>query len=176
MQADNDYSSLTGRPTTYTEEVGDRICELMAEGESLRKICKLECMPSTSTVMLWVAKGDRGEEPYVLFSEQYRLAVERRTEYWSEEILDISDDSEADYIYTDEGKRITNAEAIARSRLRVQTRQWLMGKLKPKKYGEKQIVESNNTNTNLNIEAELPVTKHDRALLKELGFSVKDGE
>lgn len=130
-------SKEMGRPTKYSKELGTLICGLISEGQSLRKICVLEGMPNTSTVCLWVLKGAGGEELYVDFSKQYARAVEMRTEYWAEEIVDISDDSEADYIFTEDGKRITNAEAIARSRLKVDTRKWLMGKLKPKKYGER---------------------------------------
>lgn len=164
--------NLGGRPSTYTDELGDLICSLMSDGESLRKICQLPDMPTTSTVFLWLSKGDRGVEEYIKFSDQYREAIDRRTEYWAEETIDISDDSDADYIFTDDGKRVTNSEAIARSRLRVDTRKWLMGKLKSKKYGEKQAIESINTNSNINanVEVQLPLTQADRDILASLGW------
>ena len=63
-----------GRPSKYTEKLGDLICLLMAEGKSLNSICKLEDMPHKSTVLLWVVKGDRGEEEYAAFSDQFRRA------------------------------------------------------------------------------------------------------
>lgn len=123
--------------TTFTQDIGDLICALIAEGQSLRKICSLEGYPVLSTVMLWVAKGTRGEEPYKDFSEQYARALDIRTEYWAEELIDIADDVDADYLFTDDGKRIFNSENVQRARVRIDSRKWLMGKLKPKKYGEK---------------------------------------
>lgn len=59
----------------------------------------------------------------------------------AEEILEIADDGSQDTeeIEISEGvtSTRTNAEVIQRSRLRVDTRKWLMSKLAPKKYGDK---------------------------------------
>ena len=59
----------------------------------------------------------------------------------AEEIQDIADDSSNDWIEIEKrdgtSYEIVNKEAVLRSRLRVDTRKWLMSKLKPKKYGEK---------------------------------------
>ena len=35
-----------GRPSSYVKEVADDICQLIAQGESLRKICERPGMPS----------------------------------------------------------------------------------------------------------------------------------
>lgn len=61
----------------------------------------------------------------------------------AEEILDIADDGTNDWMEKkdDEDNCIgwrENGEAVQRSKLRVDTRKWLMSKLAPKKYGEKQ--------------------------------------
>lgn len=129
---------MMGRPTKLTQEMGDLICSLISEGKSLRKICALEGMPRISTIMEWVVKGSRGEEKYKDFAEQYVRALELRAEYWAEEIVDISDDDSEDAIFTEDGKRLLNSEFVQRSRLKVDTRKWIMSKLKPKKYGDKQ--------------------------------------
>ena len=59
----------------------------------------------------------------------------------ADEILDISDDGSNDYMAVtrkDESEAWQlNGENIQRSRLRVETRKWLMAKMKPKVYGEK---------------------------------------
>ena len=122
-----------GRPTKYSKTIADTICKRMAHGESVRAICRDKKMPCLSSVMKWLT-----EQEY--FSEQYTYAQECRAEYWAEEILEISDDSENDTSIVgegDEAKAVTNKEVVARSRLRVDTRKWLMSKLKSKKYGEK---------------------------------------
>ena len=53
-----------------------------------------------------------------------------------EEILDIADDGSNDYMETKGGYKI-NSESIARSRLRIDARKWIMSKMQPKKYGDK---------------------------------------
>lgn len=44
--------------TTYSREISDRILDRMAEGESLRTICREDAMPNRSTVLRW-ARDDR---------------------------------------------------------------------------------------------------------------------
>lgn len=46
---------LVGRPTLYTPELADEICELIANDNSLRKISKLPHMPNKSTILRWLA-------------------------------------------------------------------------------------------------------------------------
>lgn len=44
-----------GRPTTFTQAIADAICEQIADGKSLRALCSHPDMPSTATVMRWIA-------------------------------------------------------------------------------------------------------------------------
>jgi hypothetical protein len=55
----------------------------------------------------------------------------------AEDILDISDDGTNDYMETDDGKLQYNGDSVQRAKLRVDTRKWLMAKMKPKVYGDK---------------------------------------
>lgn len=128
-----------GRPTKYSDELAEKICLLIAEGESLRAICQLEEMPSKSTVLLWVVQ-DRED-----FSDRYAKACEVRAYHWAEELVEISDDGRNDWMekVDKEGECIgwqVNGEALNRSRLRVDTRKWLLSKLL-KKFSEKQELE-----------------------------------
>ena len=57
-------------------------------------------------------------------------------------MLEIADDGTNDWIERQNARSgetyiALNDEAISRSRLRVEARKWLMGKMKPKKYGDK---------------------------------------
>lgn len=122
-----------GRPSSYTQEISDKFCDLIAQGLSLRSACKSEDMPSPATVFKWMR-----EHPD--FLKQYARACDERTEAMSEDILDIADDGENDYMTIKRGDQeyeVVNREAIQRSQLRVETRKWLMAKMKPKKYGDK---------------------------------------
>jgi hypothetical protein len=107
------------RPTDYTPELAALICAEMAEGKSLRSICEREAMPDKSTVFRWLA--DRKE-----FRRQYAHAMAARADLFAEEIIEIADDASDD-----------SATVIARARLRVDTRKWLMARMAPKKYGGK---------------------------------------
>ena len=133
-----------GRPSSFTEDLGDLICLLMAEGKSLNSICKLDEMPHKSTVLLWVVKGDRGDEEYKAFSDQFRRAREAQTEAVLDEVNEIADDSSLDYMFKvadDEtgqsAQAIVNHEHINRSKLRIETRFRFAAKMHPRKYGEK---------------------------------------
>ena len=124
-----------GRPSEFTQEVADTICELLADGQSLRSICGQEEMPSTSTVCRWLAANTE-------FREQYTRARELQADSLFDEILEIVDDGLNDWIERkgDDGKTlgwIENGEALRRSALRVDARKWMAGKLQPKKYSDK---------------------------------------
>jgi hypothetical protein len=123
-----------GRPSSYTQELADTICERLAMGESMRTVSKDENMPAMSTMFKWLRENPS-------FSEQYARAKQESADAMAEEILDIADDGTNDYmtIELQDGyeKEVINHEVLARSRLRVDTRKWLMSKMKPKKYGEK---------------------------------------
>ena len=118
-----------GRPSDYRMQVADFICERIAHGESLRKICTDPDMPVCSTVFKWLINHKE-------FAEQYARAREAQCDAFVEEILEISDDSAGDTLVTEGGEK-PNSEWINRSKLRVDTRKWLMSKLAPKKYGDK---------------------------------------
>ena len=126
---------VVGRPTTYNEEIASLICGRMANGESLRSICRDDAMPALSTVFLWVSKHPD-------FSEQYKLAMASRADAMFEEMFDIADDGQNDWmeIQDKEGDNAGwrfNGEHVQRSRLRIDTRKWALSKMLPKKYGDK---------------------------------------
>ena len=88
-------------------------------------------LPVTSIVMLWLINHPE-------LSEQYAHAKEAQTEYMAEEMMDIADDARNDYMENHkDGGYMLNGENVQRTKLRIETRKWLMGKLKPKKYGDK---------------------------------------
>lgn len=127
---------MLGRPTKYTQELAAKICERIASGDSLRTICKDEGFPSKSTVLKWIFQDNNKE-----FSDQYDKARGIQAELLADEIFDIADDGQNDWMektYSDGSVYTTlNAEAIGRSRLRVDSRKWYLSKVLPKVYGEK---------------------------------------
>jgi hypothetical protein len=70
-------------------------------------------------------------------NDRYARATAQRHDSIFEEMLDIADNSNLDVVIGEEGRVIVNGEAVQRSRLRIETRKWMLGKLAPKKYGDK---------------------------------------
>lgn len=120
-----------GRPSAFVQKTADHICEQIAQGRSLRDIVKTdEGMPALSTVFKWLNDVQQ-------FSDQYARAREAQADALFDEILTIADDGSNDSYKDEDGNPRTDHDVIARSRLRVEARKWMAGKLRPKKYGEK---------------------------------------
>jgi hypothetical protein len=112
-----------GRPSDYTQEIADLICEKLCDGESLRAICLSDDMPSRSTVFKWL-----NDNQY--FSDQYARAKEEQAESLADDIIAIADQY-------DTAKDTLQPDLVQRAKLRIDSRKWVASKLKPKKYGDK---------------------------------------
>ena len=123
---------MTGRPTSYTQEIADRLCDRLADGESVRTICASDDMPGQTTVYRWLAAHEE-------FREQYAHAREMQADTIFDEILDIADNSANDWMErNEEGSEATlNGDHVRRSQIRIDARKWMAGKLRPKKYGDR---------------------------------------
>jgi hypothetical protein len=122
-----------GRPPVSAEKL-DRVLERIASGESVKAICVDPDMPAEKTIYSHLEKDEA-------FAQRYTRAREAQMDHYAEEILEIADDSSRDYIEKQNSDCTTykafDAEHVNRSRLRVDSRKWLMSKLAPKKYGDK---------------------------------------
>lgn len=103
-----------GRPSDFTPEIANDICERLAEGESLRTICSEEDYPDRTTVRRWIKANDE-------FRLQYAHARECQAETYAEKIVDDA----------------MTATDAAIGRLRMDALKWAASKLAPKKYGDK---------------------------------------
>ena len=106
------------RPSSFTSEIADEICERIAQGASLVRILKDEEMPGYTTISRWLEKDE-------VFRANYARARERQADHYADEIVEIGDTS----------------DDPAKARLQMDARRWYAGKLKPKVYGDKQNVE-----------------------------------
>ncbi len=127
-------AAKVGRPAfEWTQELERTILYRIAHGESLRRICIDPEIPASSTIYEHLIESKE-------FAEQYARAREAQMEAMSDEILDIADDTSRDTKTIKRGDleiEVENSEWINRCRLQVDTRKWLMGKVAPKKYGDK---------------------------------------
>ena len=100
----------------FCQDTADAICQALAEGKALTKICKQDGMPSYMTVYKW-----KRENP--AFAEDFAHAREDQADTYFDEVMEIADDK--------------SLEPHDR-RVRIDTRLKVAARLKPKKYGDKQ--------------------------------------
>ena len=112
---------MTGRPSLYTTEITDAICDRLAAGESLNTICRDARMPSRKVVHEWVADDRNG------FRDKYARAREAQIEQYADEIVDLADAVAG----------ATESAVVQAAKLRIDTRKWVASKLLPTKYGDR---------------------------------------
>jgi hypothetical protein len=104
-----------GRPSSYSQEVAERICTRLANGENLKRICADSDMPDFVTVWRWENSNEE-------FRNLSARAREVGTHNLADDCLNIADDPTID----PQDKRI-----------RIDTRIRLIGKWNAKRYGDK---------------------------------------
>lgn len=122
-----------GRPTKFTQDLADKICETIATSNKGLRTIAAENDITVTTIMKWLSENKK-------FSEQYARAKEDQADYLIEEMLVIADNTTNDTIHVENeagGYDMPNHEWINRSKLRVDVRKFIAAKLKPKKYGDK---------------------------------------
>jgi hypothetical protein len=122
-----------GRPTDYSIELAEEICDTIASSsDGIKKLCRQhEHWPSHETIYRWLRRHEE-------FSDRYARAKRDQVQVLVDEIVDISDDTSNDDVHDDKtGAVRPNNEWINRSRLRVDSRKWIACKLASKLYGEK---------------------------------------
>lgn len=101
----------------FDQAVADEICDRIAKGESLRKICGAErddFLPGQTTVYRWLRDNES-------FAKQYARAREEQADTYADRAVD---------------EALTATDA-AIGRLKMDALKWAAGKLAPKKYGDK---------------------------------------
>lgn len=123
-----------GRPSEYSKQIAEAICTLLMEGETLRQIAAREGYPHKATIIRWLARHQE-------FRTMYAEARDVQADVMADDIMEISDNALNDWMERErqsgEVDIVLNDEAIQRSRLRIDTRKWLMAKMAPKKYGDR---------------------------------------
>lgn len=123
-----------GGQTKYSRTMGELICERLANGETPNEIGKDEGMPDESTIRKWALHNEE-------FAPMYARAREVGYLKMADDLLEIADDGSNDWMTrsTKSGDtyEVFNKEAAERSKLRVDTRKWLLSKALPKVYGDK---------------------------------------
>ena len=110
-----------GRPSLYSDQTCDLICELVASGNALYRICMQDDMPGATTVKRWLMDPSKKD-----FWAKYAQAQLVRNQLIADELIDLSNPPETD-----------NMVIINRNRLQIDTRKWWLSKVMPREYGDK---------------------------------------
>lgn len=166
---------MAGRPIIWEGEKKEEAIKLVmqgvVEGKSLRAIFKEQKdnkkLPSRKTFNEWLA-GD------LELSDLYASCACVREDDIFEECLEIADDQEDDTYEDEDGNVHVNHNVINRSKVRIDTRKWMLGKMRPKKYGDRVVNE--NINKNTDIPSTLEEAKQVLEDFKKLGIDVDADE
>ena len=121
-----------GRPTSYTNEIANEICDRLAEGEGLIAITRSPHIPSMKTIFNWLDKPEHAE-----FLHRYTQAKARCAEALFFKQQEIAENSQK--------------ETIGPDRLKVEVYDRMAAKLAPTKYSEKYMAASiSNENNRIN--------------------------
>jgi hypothetical protein len=104
-------------PQEQRDAILTRVCERIAEGESLRTICKDEDMPNRNTINEWI-----GASPQ--WATKCALAREAQGDVMDEKQMDTLADMRSGVIDADVG------------RVEIAVYQWRAKKLRPRVYGD----------------------------------------
>ena len=102
----------------YSDELAERICEQLADGQSLRAICAADDMPDRTTVMRWQASNPD-------FATKCARAREAQADHLFEGMAEIEDGV------------LSGAVDAQAARVVLSSQQWRASKLRPKVYGDK---------------------------------------
>jgi hypothetical protein len=111
-------TNALGRPSIYTDELAQDICDRISCGQTLTSIAKLEGYPSLPTVFRWLAEKED-------FRDKYTRARQDQADYSADYLVDIGQEIIAGNLAADA------------ARVLVDIHKWTAARRAPKKYGER---------------------------------------
>jgi terminase small subunit-like protein len=120
-----------GRPSSYTPEIVEQICQHLEQGIPLEEICRSEGMPASRTVHDWIIPGRVASVPETVSTD---IARAREIGYDA-----IANRLRATARMLESGE---SSRDVQRDKLIIETDLKLLAKWNPKKYGDKVNVEA----------------------------------
>ena len=167
-----------GSGSKYTEEIAEEICALVADGVNLRRVCRMDGMPSWRTVYDWVvAKPD--------FAARLARARDLGYDALAEEALEIANTPHLGQkkVFSsgagedEDSMTVTEDDMLGHRKLQIETRLKLLAVWNPKKYGNKVQV-GGDPDSPIKVEAQVEADNFLAAILKntELNKQVNANE
>ena len=153
-------SAVMGRPTTYSEELAELICERIATHvEGTTKLCNMyDDMPDETTIRQWRFRNAD-------FSLKYLNAKRTQSELLAESIDEVL--QERHVYYDDKGNERIDTGAVARAVAIANGRKWTASRLAPRIYGDKKFDDLQADNERVKQELQEVKDRLDRENLRE---------
>ena len=149
-----------GSGSKYTDDIADRICDLVSNGVNLRRVCRMEGMPAWRTVYDWVvARPD--------FAARLARARDMGYDALAEEALEISNTPVMGQkqVMGDKATYTTVEDMLGHRKLQIETRLKLLACWDPRRYGNK-VQLGGDADNPIKVEAEVQAEKLLGAMLK----------
>jgi hypothetical protein len=138
----------------WTEDLDKALYKLIATGNSMRDIAKIEGMPSLVDMLTWLTEDThpfsktyaRGKQAVVAMFEEDIQTIALTSNDYSIKTFKQTVTKDGDVVDFEEERVVDNVE---RSKLAVATMQWTLSHLKPKKHGRSPEQTSNGPNEQL---------------------------
>jgi len=151
-----------GSGSKYTDDIADRICDLVSNGVNLRKVCRMEGMPAWRTVYDWVvARPD--------FAARLARARDMGYDALAEEALEISNTPVMGQkqVMGDKATYTTVEDMLGHRKLQIETRLKLLACWDPRRYGNK-VQLGGDADNPIKVEAEVQAEKLLGAMFKNV--------
>ena len=143
-----------GRPSKYTPEIAQKMCEMLADGIPLREICRQDGFPAWQTVYDWMYRDDALGDAGVGLSRVIARAREVGQDAMAERAY-VEMYQEPERILSEGGGKIDPGYVqLVKARAEITLK--LLAKWNPKRYGDR-VALAGDAESPLKIEADLTV-------------------
>lgn len=166
-----------GRPSKYTPEIAQRMCDLLSEGVPLQEICRREGYPAWRTIYDWMYRDDKEVAAGRGAGLSASIARAREIGYdaLAEQCLVIADTPQMGRktVYSSGGDEdkdsvtVTEEEMLGHRKLQIETRLKLLAKWDPKRFGDR-VQLAGDADQPIKIQAETQAEAMFEALLKNI--------
>jgi len=139
---------MSERPTEFSQEIADRLCDRISSGDTIRDIVQDIDMPNKRTIRKWRAENSEFFSQYIAaFQDHGQLLIDQIKRH-----MDSLENGEID-------------PQVAK--ILIDTKMKLAGRLYPEIYGDK----SKEAPISYDIDNKV-LTSHDLQIFKEMGFKI----